>query len=135
MKNLRTGQSLIEILIAISVMVLVLITLLSLTVTSLSSTSSARITSEATNFSQTIMEQIRNNYLSSSWDQFLTNCSDNFSNIDLDQDQSNFFDSPIISCTDTEREGEKKVTVIISWTDSKGPHKSQLEDIFISRSQ
>ena len=132
MNKKSSGQSLIEILIAISVMVIVLIALLSLTVSSLSTTSFAKKQNEATKYSQMLMEQVRNNYLQNNWATFVSQCEAGFS-LTVPSRLTENFETPEISCDDSN--GGKQVIITISWTDGKGDHQSKIEDYFIPRQQ
>jgi type II secretory pathway pseudopilin PulG len=138
MKQLKEGQSLVEILIALSILVIVLVALLSVTVSSLSNTSSAKLQNEATKITQTTIEQIRNYYLVQDWDIFDAACTDNFAGILDALSDSNVFDDEnrIVNCEKINEgmptEG-RRVEINISWTDQKGTHQSYLEDYFFDQ--
>lgn len=131
MKRKTRGQSLIEVLIALSVVVLVILALITVTTISVRNATFAKNQSLATEYAQETIEKIRGYRNQNSWVDFVTNCT-NKAAMGLPDPSSPFvLSDPACNipettnpCVEADRRCEVKVT--ISWDDAKGTHQTVL---------
>ena len=128
MKNQSSnnGQSLIEMLAAIAVMIVVILALVAITTAAIRNASFARNQATATKYAQEGIEKVRAYRDGTDWAVFAAGCTENMSVLDLPSLLSPF--ERTIICSDTNE--IKTVTVTVSWTDSKGSHKSEITTRF-----
>ena len=133
--RIRTGQSLIEILIAISAITIVLVSLVAAATRSLSGSVSARTQALATKTAEEQMEKVRAYRDRNGLEKVscLDKCflDDSLAKIDIPQNigfLSIWFtvDVPIDYCP----AGNQQVTVISQWIDGKGTHQAKLVSCF-----
>jgi Tfp pilus assembly protein PilV len=131
----KSGQSLIEILIAISAITIVLVSLVAAATRSLSGSVSARTQALATKLAEEQMEKIRAYRDRNGLEKVscLDKCflDDSLAKIDTPQDiglLSVWFtvDVPIDYCPS----GNQQVTVISEWIDGKGTHRAKSVSCF-----
>lgn len=134
MKNKIKGQALFEIVIAVGIILILVIALISVATLSLLNAQFARNQTLATKYAQEAIEKIRAYRDNNSWEDFVSDCTTINLGIEDELSDKGFYltkecylnkENPDINCTVEEDECEVRVEV--SWTDSKGTHKSQLE--------
>jgi len=116
-----SGQSLVEMVIAIGVVLIIIVTLVAVTTISVRNASFSRNQSLATKYAQETIEKVRAYREQNSWEDFKGNCSKVISEISLPSPFS-FYSGTECVCEDDSCD----VRVIVSWTDNKGTHKSEL---------
>jgi len=120
-----SGQSLVEMIVAIAVMMVVVVSLISVATTSLRNASFSRDQALATKYAQDAIENVRSQRNQNPWDSFATECI----NINCGTILSGIsYPSPFTltcgcNCPDPDM---CEVTVNVSWADTKGTHKSEL---------
>ena len=116
-----SGQSLVEMVVAIAVVLIVIVALVAVTTVSVRNASFSRNQALATKYAQEAIEKVRAYREQNTWDSFKSNCSAVISGISLPSPFS-FYSGTGCACgTDS-----CEVKVIVSWTDAKGTHKSEL---------
>jgi type II secretory pathway pseudopilin PulG len=115
----RSGQSLVEMVIAIAVVLVVIVSLVTVTTISIRNATFSRNQALATKYAQETIEKIREYRAKVDWNTFGANCQNPPG---LPPVPSPF--SRTINCLESRDSIEIKVTV--SWTDAKGTHKSEL---------
>jgi len=115
------GQSLVEMVIAVGILVLVILALVAVTTVSVRNASFSRNQALATKYAQETIEKVRAYREQNTWENFKNNCSSVISGISLPSPFSFGSETGCI-CEDDSCE----VKVIVSWTDTKGSHKSEL---------
>jgi len=115
-----SGQSLLEMLVAIAVVLIVIVALVTVTTISVRNASFSRNQALATKYAQETIEKIREYRAKVDWNTFVDNCH---TPPDLPSLPSPF--SRTISCSKSGGDS-REITVNISWTDAKGTHKSEL---------
>lgn len=127
------GQSLVEMLIAISVVIMVILALITVTTISVRNASFARNQASARGYCQEGIEKIRAYRDQNKWKNFVSGCEGIL--VVLSPPFSRTVDcylesNPSQNCSETNDVCEVKVTV--SWTDSQGSHKSEIRTQFTS---
>jgi len=117
----NNGQSLVEMVIAVGILVLVILALVAVTTVSVRNASFSRNQALATKYAQEAIEKVRAYREQNTWENFKNNCSSVISGISLPSPFSFGSETGCI-CKDDSCE----VKVIVSWTDAKGTHKSEL---------
>jgi type II secretory pathway pseudopilin PulG len=127
MKKLSSqkGQTLIEMMIALSIVVLVLLALITLITVSLRNASFSKNHSLATQYAQEALEEVRALRDQEGWEDFEDACDENFSSL-LTPLPSMF--NRTIDCEGSVN--SKTVTATVSWTDGTGTHNSVLTTHF-----
>lgn len=115
------GQSLVEVVVAIAVVLIVIVGLVAVTTVSVQNASFSRNQALATKYAQETTEKVRAFREQNTWDNFKNGCSGVISGIILPSPFS-FGSGTGCICEDDSCE----VKVIVSWTDGKGIHKSEL---------
>jgi len=116
-----SGQSLVEMIIAIGIVLIIIVALVAVTTISVRNASFSRNQSLATKYAQETIEKVRAYREQNSWEDFQTNCSNVISGISLPSPFS-FYSGTGCTCGSDSCD----VKVIVSWTDNKGTHKSEL---------
>jgi len=126
----ESGQSLVEMIVAIGVLVVVIVSLVSITTVSLQNASFSRDQSLATKYAQDGIAKIRSYRDQNTWPVFTADCETVLSSVAL---PSPFSFNPAPDCyvpgtTDNCSSAEEKceVKVVVSWADSKGTHNSEI---------
>ena len=124
----NTGQSLVEMVVAIAVVLLVILALVAVTTVSVRNASFSRNQALATKYAQEAVEKVRAYRDQNSWSDFTSNCETFSLNLSMPSSFTLSRDcyQPGISnnCSNAGDICEVKIT--ISWTDAKGTHKSEL---------
>lgn len=143
-KNFKVkGQSLIEVVVALAIVLLVVIALVQAVTTSIKSADHAKKTAQAASYAQEGMENIRA-YRDASWAIFWDDANDAVNHGLAGTVPSGACPSPstpnlantFSRCAKLERvdatpgREKAKVTLTVSWLDSKGTHKSELISYF-----
>jgi len=124
MKRLWSGQSLVEILVALGVTAMVLTALVQLAVRSLSQTSFSRNQALATTHAQKAMEKIRAYWSESGLDDLIDNCSADGLGLALPEDS---LFTLTVSCDDcSSGDADCEVETVVLWEDAQGEHRSDL---------
>lgn len=122
MKN-QSGQTLVEMVVAIGVLVIVVVALLSVTTVSIRNASFSRDQALATKYAQEAVETVRSYRDQNSWSDFAYDCTTANCGPILSGAPSPF----TLACNCTCAGESCEVTVSVSWTDVKGNHKSELK--------
>jgi len=120
MKKIK-GQSLVEMVIAIGIVLIVIVALVAVTTFSIRNAIFSRNQSLATKYAQEAIEKVRAYREQNTWDNFKANCSNVISEINLPTPFSFYSGTGCICEADI-----CDVKVIVSWTDNKGTHKSEI---------
>jgi len=115
------GQSLIETVVAMAVVVIVILALVAVTTVSVRNASFSRNQALATKYAQEAIEKVRASREQNTWENFKINCSSVISGIILPSPFS-FYSGTGCTCGSDSCD----VKIIVSWTDAKGTHKSEL---------
>ncbi len=124
----ESGQSLVEMIVAIAVMIVVVTALISVTTTSMRNASFSRDQALATKYAQDAIENVRSqrDHLNS-WNAFATECIKiNCGTILSGVSYPSLF-TLACNCGCPAPGDMCEVTVSVSWTDAKGGHKSELK--------
>lgn len=120
------GQTLIEVVVALSVLVIILLAVVSVLSKSVKNAAYSRNYSLATGYTQEAIEKIRLYRDQHNWATFLTDCN----NIPgLVVPPAPFTRATSCSCTGTPTD-TCEVTTSVSWTDSTGTHRSESKTNF-----
>lgn len=121
----KNGQSLIEVLFALGIAVVIIVALVSVTIGSLRNAQFAQNQVLATKYANEGMEKIRAYRDQNDWTIFTGGCNGyNAGSVPTPFTRN-------ISCQQVGGDTNKrKVTVTVSWTDSAGPHQSELVSYF-----
>lgn len=139
MKNSRSGQSLIEVVVSMAIVVVVILALVSVTTISIRNASFSRNQSLATKYAQEAIEKVREYRDKNNWQTFTAGC-ESPSGLTLPPPLfSRTIDCHLVSlstnCCSTPGQPSCEtcqVDVSVSWTDSQGIHQSQLTTRFTS---
>lgn len=126
----QSGQSLVEVVIALAVAVLVLLALVSVTISSINNASFSRNQSLATKYAKQAMEDIRAyRGETDSWAIFAAECISGA--IPLPPPPSSTFSmvSLVCSCSPTPDPNTCDIVIEVDWTDAKGTHQSKLQTV------
>lgn len=121
LKKGKTGQSLLEVLVAVTIIILVAIALMTSVTYSIRNTTFAKNQSIANRLAQEAVEKIRAYRDRVVWSTFINNCQ-NPSVLGLSALPGGF--SRTVSCTPGGSANVRNIVVTISWTDSIGPHQA-----------
>jgi prepilin-type N-terminal cleavage/methylation domain-containing protein len=118
------GLSLVEMVVAIAVVLIVIVALVAVTTVSVRNAIFSRNQALATKYTQEVIEKVRAYRDQNTWDNFKSNCSGVINGISLPSPFT-FYSGTGCNCGDNACD----VRVIVSWTDSRGTHKSELNTI------
>lgn len=126
-ENREIGQSLLEVLVAMAVAILVVGGLVLVVIVAVKNASFAKNQALATKYAQGEMENVRS-LRDTNWDTFWSRADTTVGPTPI----SGTIFSKIISYTDISGGTNDKmsVTVMVTWTDAGGPHKSELTSFF-----
>jgi len=126
-KKKNSGQSLLEMVVALGIVILVILGLVAVTTVAVRNASFSRNQALATKYGQEAIEKIRSFREEETWETFVGECE----TFDLGLAPAGFslsrdcyFPGTLDNCTNQHDICEVKVSV--SWTDSRGVHKSEL---------
>lgn len=130
----KNGQSMLELLIALGIGVLVILALVQSMVLSMKNSEFAKNQNLATRYSQEAIEKIRSERDKLGWNDFFTNYKDTSQCIGA----SSWSPKPVGGCSQNTgsifireasfqkiNDNQLDITVITSWTDTSGTHKSE----------
>lgn len=123
----QAGQSLVELLAALSVIVLVLFSLVKVATLSLNNSSYSKQKAQAAKYAQEGIEKTRAYRDANIWSTFSNSCPSLQATLNLPALPSPF--SRTITCVNIDST-KSEVKVIISWTDNKGTHTSKTSSYF-----
>lgn len=130
MKN-QSGQTLVEMVVAIAVLIVVVLALLSVTTTSIRNASFSRDQALATKYAQDAIEKVRAYRDQNPWRTFTVDCENILAGVALPPP---FSFTPVPDCyvpggaaNCSESDQNCEVKVVVSWSDVKGSHKSELK--------
>lgn len=127
------GQSLVEMLLAISVIIIVILALIGITTASVRNASFARNQALATKYAEEGVEKVRVYRDSSTWATFVANCETGASLAALPSPFSRIVDCYALDLTNCSQDKDTcEVRVTVSWADSSGDHQSELKTQFTS---
>ncbi len=131
MKRKTKGQSLIEVLIALSVVVLVLLALIAVTTVSVRNSTFAKNQSLATKHAQETIEKIRKYRDQNNWATFVADCTNKTALGLIDPSPPFVLEAPVCNLPGTtdpcvEANNRCEVEVTVSWDDARGKHQTIL---------
>jgi Tfp pilus assembly protein PilV len=116
----QKGQSLVEVVVAVAVAIIIVLALVGVTTVSIRNAAAARNQALATQYAQEGMEEARRLRDENPTAFFSGSCPSSGAVGTLPFQRT-------ISCDPANGETKRVVTVIVSWTDSSGTHKSELK--------
>jgi len=138
-RSCQSGQSLVEVLVALTAVVLVVVALAVATMVAISSTDYAKRQQGATKYAQESMEKARNYHRTQNWTNFRNDCGNyavmgvSAPPVPLRLDSWICTDVAVVPTPAGATVNIKQIRIVVEWTDDEGDHEIEITDRFAPR--